>query len=262
MADQALVDAAMETARQVAAELMDGGASAVVLMGSFARGDATPQSDIDLYAIGEGPHYRLERREPFLVSVSWRTGEEIRKRFRTPSAAFGLVPGWRSAVILSDPQGIAARLQSEARKWSMEMLDQSACDRWVAEEITGFAEEIHKLVSYRESEDRLVVAVNRSILALRLAVPLAVHRRLLYETENHLWTLVNEALGKRWADAQSRAFGMAGETLDETVQATCEMFALACQDVGGLLDARQRAVVEHACRIAGFPLEQLETGDV
>lgn len=259
MSDPAFTEIAHDVARQVAAELVAGGARAVILMGSFARDDATPESDIDLYAIGEGPGYILERHEPFLISIAWRAAEAMRVGGLSPKEALSLVAGWRSAMILADPEGVAARLQAEARDWTVEALDQDACDRWVAEEITGFAEEIHKLVSRRASENWTALAANRSILALRLAIPLAVHHRLLYETENELWNLVNEAMGEHWEAAQARAFGLAGEPLDETVVAACEAYALACREVAYLLDARQRAVVEHACRIAGFPLEQLET---
>lgn len=261
MSDPEFIDAAVDMARQVAAELVAEGAGAVVLMGSFARGDATPQSDIDLYAIGDGPPYRLERREPFLVSVSWREEEAILDGSRSPAEAFGLIPGWRSAVILADPEGVAARWRAEARGWTVDALDRDACDRWVAEEITGYAEEVHKLVNQRHAANWTALAANRSILALRLAIPMAVHNRLLFETENELWNLVNEKMGERWAEAQTRALVLAGESLDETVDAAFELYALACLEVAGLLDSRQRAVVEHACRIGGFPLDELETRD-
>lgn len=261
MSDPEFIDAAVEMARQVAAELVAEGAGAVVLMGSFARGDATPESDIDLYAIGAGPPYRLERREPFLVSVSWRAVEAIRDGSRSPAEAFGLIPGWRSAVILADREGVAARLRAAAREWTSDSLDRAECDRWVAEQITGYAEEVHKLVNQRHSANWTALAANRSILALRLAIPMAVHHRLLFETENELWNLVNEKIGERWADAQARTFVLAGESLDDTVDAAFELYALACLEVASLLDARQRTVVEHACRLAGIPLEELEMRD-
>src|SRR5919106_3156842 len=40
-------------------ELVAEGAAAVVLAGSHARGEAGELSDVDLYAIGNGPHYTL-----------------------------------------------------------------------------------------------------------------------------------------------------------------------------------------------------------
>jgi predicted nucleotidyltransferase len=47
-------------ARNVSLRLVEEGAEAVVLMGSYARGDAYAESDLDIHAIGKGPEQRLE----------------------------------------------------------------------------------------------------------------------------------------------------------------------------------------------------------
>ena len=59
--------------RRIADDLTANGARAVVLVGSHARSAATPESDVDLLAIGSGPGYQLSRREGRLISLSWRT---------------------------------------------------------------------------------------------------------------------------------------------------------------------------------------------
>jgi predicted nucleotidyltransferase len=46
------VDSALSTVRLVAEELVERGASAVVLAGSHARGDAGPESDLDDIVVG------------------------------------------------------------------------------------------------------------------------------------------------------------------------------------------------------------------
>jgi predicted nucleotidyltransferase len=57
----------------VSRRLVRQGAKAVGVFGSWARGDAYEESDIDIHAIGRGPCYRLEQHQGFLVSISWMT---------------------------------------------------------------------------------------------------------------------------------------------------------------------------------------------
>lgn len=107
--------AARVVADVVADELIAAGAQAVILTGSWARGEGTPESDLDLHALGNGPPYRLSRRDGYLLSVTWETAESVRAAFHGPLAAGGAVGGWRQAVILADPEGLAAALQRGRR---------------------------------------------------------------------------------------------------------------------------------------------------
>jgi len=245
--------AALHTAKAVARELAAEGAEAVVLMGSWVRGDAHRESDLDVNAIGRGTFYRLERRGPFLVSTSWRTAAAWRKTFRDPASVGGAIPGWRRARILYDPRGVARALKDAARQWTWAILGDRA-DAWVAEEITGYAEEAHRLVGNLATRRPWAAAVQRSVLALRMAPILAVRHRILYETENRLWDLVAAKMGTRWRRAQGAALGVGGESLRVGCVAALELFVLAARDVKPLLDHRQTAVVAHACDVAGHAL--------
>ncbi len=151
--------------------------------------------------------------------------------------------------MLYDPEGLAASLVREARKWSWTSLERR-CDGWVAEEITGYAEEIHKLVAAFRNGDRSTAAIQRSLLAIHLAPVLAVHCRLLYGSENRLWDLVADAMGEGWREAQSAALGLGGESLGQTCASALRLYGLAAEEVGSLLDGRQRRVVERARRLA------------
>lgn len=240
--------AALRVARELARELPAEGAKAVVLFGSWARGDAYPESDLDIGALGPGPAYRLERRRGFLVSVSWRTPVGWRREFRDPASVGGAIPGWRRAKILHDPRGIAAKLKAEARAWSWARLGKRP-DAWVAEELTGWAEEVHRLIGGLSLGRVQAAAVQRSVLALRLATVLAVRHRILYDSENRLWDLVAAEMGPRWRRAQAKALGVRRVGFLEGCDAALELFALAAEDVEPLLDHRQRAVVAHACKL-------------
>lgn len=239
-------DGVPEVAWEAAREAAGSGAAAVFLVGSHARGEAHEDSDVDLYLIGDGPAYRLERRGGHLVSFSWRTATEISLGMRTAEAAM-LVPALRDAVVLHDPRGIGRRLKARAGSWSWDLIG-AAGDRWVAAEVTGLAEEAHRLVGNVRRGNLLAAAAIRSVLALRLAGILAVDLRILCDTENRLWELVGRRMGPRWRRAQEAALGIGGEGLAESCNAALELFALAARRTRGHLDPRQLAVVDAACR--------------
>jgi Nucleotidyltransferase domain len=164
----------------VAEGLAADGAEAVVLVGSRARGDAGPESDVDVLALGPRTFsFRLERRGGLLVSVTSRPAEAYRRELADPGSVCAVVPGWREAVVLHDPAGTAAALIEAAGAWTWGPL-QKRCDAWVAEEVCALAEEVHKLVSALRAGRRATAAAQRSVLAVRLAAVMAVHRRILY----------------------------------------------------------------------------------
>ncbi len=114
---------------------------------------------------------------------------------------------------------------------------------------------MHKLVGNLQLSRKMAAAVQRSVLTLRLAVILAVHHRIPWDTENRLWDLVSEKMGARRAEVQSKALGLGGEDFEDTCEAALELFTLAASEVRTLLNERQYEVAAHACRLTGGPLE-------
>jgi predicted nucleotidyltransferase len=237
-----------DLAQVVVSDLVGQGAKAVVLTGSHTRGDANPLSDVDIYAIGAGPAYTLRVVRGHLVAISWRTEEEERRALHQPASAGAVVPAWRGARILHDPDGVAEDLRREAERfdWSTISVD---CDKWVADATVGYAEEVLKLVAARRGNDRLLAAVQRSIMALRLPRVMAVHHRLLYETENRLWHLVAQRMGDEWAAAQAAALGL--EPGEDADRAALRLFALAADEVRPLLTPSQAEVADLALHGGG-----------
>ena len=68
-------DRVFALAERLALSLVDRGAQAVAIVGSWANGTATQSSDLDLAVIGNGPRYRLEVHYGVLVSQGW-AGED------------------------------------------------------------------------------------------------------------------------------------------------------------------------------------------
>lgn len=233
-------------ARAMVRRLVEEGARAVVLAGSAVRGDAGPESDLDLYAFGPRSGYLLERHGGRLVSITWRSPEAERAAFLEPSKAGAVIPAWRGARILIDPDEIAADIKAQADSWSWDAIGGERLDRYVAEEITGLAEEVHKLVNALRDGRRWTAAVQRNILALHLAPVLSVHLRLHYETENRLWDMVANELGADWREAQTVAFE---ELFEASCHAALQLYRLAASATRNTLDAGQREVVEYACSL-------------
>jgi hypothetical protein len=243
----------LQVAQTFSRKLIGQRAEAVVLFGSWVRNDAYKESDLDIHGVGRGSHYTLERYQGFLISVSWATPRQVRQAFKDPSQVGGVIPAWRNALIIHDPHGIAEALKQEAKRWRWNSLGKRA-DRWVAQELTGYAEEVHKLVGNLQLRRRSAASVQRSLLTIRMAPILAVHHRILYETENQLWDLVSERMGADWTQLQSAAFGEGRQSFEETCAASLNLYSSTAREVRHLLNPQQYEVVAHACEIAGRSL--------
>lgn len=232
----------------------DDGSRALILTGSHARGDAHPESDLDLRIVGEGPSSKLrKRREPFLISISAMSEEENRKAFSDPSECAELIPGWRTALILIDPKGTAQKLKDEAEAWSWDQVDAGEVDDWVAEQLTAMSEEIHTLVGNLDQDIRPAAAATVSGIATELPSVMAVRRRVLYSSEKELWDRVADEMGGDWGDLQSQALGEA--SLEDAAEAAFRLFVIAAADAEKTFDDRQREVVHHACKLAKERIE-------
>ena len=234
-------------AAEVAEELAAAGAAAVCLVGSHATGAATPTSDVDIAVVGLGPEYRLELRDHLLFSIGWAPEDVQRRRLYDPDWLATHVVGWRRAVVLHDPVGIAESIRREAANWSWALVS-DRCDVWVAEQVAGLAEEVRKLVSSLTSHNWLEATVQRSALARQLSMILAIHRRLLYGSENAVWQLIGDDLGSDWREAQKAALWVGDSDFKQACEASLSLFALSAREVESLMDERQRAVTASAVR--------------
>jgi hypothetical protein len=253
---------ALRIARGVARELAGAGARAVVMVGSYVRGDEHTFSDIDIFAIlRKAPDDAWKARFPEsrvrsgrLVSRGWETERGALGCLDDPRLLATFVPGWREAIILYDPEGVAARLQRRARAWSWDHVSDK-CDAHVAKQVTGYAEEAHKLAGALEKADDVLAATQRALLAVTMAGIVSLHRRILFGTENILWKLVGEAMGAEWRRTQAAALSVHGESLRTSCRAALRLYALTAAEVWPVLDSRQRAVVRQAMsiRVGGRP---------
>lgn len=228
-------------AMSVSERLSGQGAKATLLTGSHARGDARPDSDVDLLAVGEGPEGWMEIVDGRLVGVYWWTADEVRRRLADPGEALLTVRAWRDAVVLDDPTGVGAELQREAREWSWDKLEHEA-DAWVADKLVVWAEYLPKLAAALQAGRLLDAAALRGQLAVQLAELFAVRRRLTEESENGFWETVADEGGPEWRTALEAA--LRGGNDDSA--AVIELYRLLVEEVTELFDDRQRAVIDYA----------------
>jgi predicted nucleotidyltransferase len=231
-------------AAAVGKRLVEQGAKATLLTGSHARGRAWPDSDVDLFAVGEGPEGWMEIVDGRLVAVYWWTAERVRSQLMDPESALFTVSAWRDGVLLHDPAGVGAELQREAREWSWEKIEREA-DAWVADKLVVWSEYLPKLAAALEAERLLDAAALGSRLTTQLAELFAVRRRLTEESENGFWETVAEAGGPEWRAALERALGLNGDEAAAAAGAV-ELFTLLVEDAAPLFDERQRAVIDYA----------------
>jgi hypothetical protein len=226
---------------QLGAELTGQGAAAVVLVGSYARRDAHALSDLDLYAIGEGPDYWLERCRGVLVSVSWRTVERVRASWVELPDCIQAVPAWRAARVVRDTDSVGSDLVAAAKAWTWSQVGEDP-DRWCAEHLYGYAEEVQKLRAALTRGDEVTAAVQRDVLALRMARVMAVRHRLLLTREEDPWPEVARVVGADWEKAQRRAFALDGASFAESCAAALDLFRMSAGAVEEWMDERQREV--------------------
>ena len=138
-------------------------ARAVVLVGSFARGDAGPFSDVDLVRfLREGTHVNKARTHLVgaqFVVVSDMEPSEVERCFTKPVDATEYIAGLRTARTLWAPDGYFDAIQQRAHAfvWGKDM--QEKADAWASTEMVGWIEEVHKGLEglCRGDEGRLLV---------------------------------------------------------------------------------------------------------
>ena len=122
------------------------GVYSIALMGSYARGEAGPYSDIDFVRFtngklpGEGSYLYAGH----LVVVSDVTPEQVETWFNDPDVAVDTIIGARKAHILLDRENYFAAIQARAQafQWSEEL--QERANHWASEMMVGLIEEVHK----------------------------------------------------------------------------------------------------------------------
>ncbi len=209
--------------KRLVAEFATAETVAIALAGSYARGDATRWSDVDIirYATAmpatSEERYTLAIRDGRLVSISTTTIAAKQAEMTQPEMAIFAVPGLRQARILHDPSGALAALHQQALDFTWEPL-RAAASAWASEMVMGQAEEAHKLLGAlsRHHESAVLYAAHGAVLGLTRAV--AVGQGVLIESENSYYRQVWETAGldSAWTRYHRIAAGFVADARHET----------------------------------------------
>ena len=238
------------------------GVLALALMGSQARGDAGPFSDIDLVRFveqaatppGEGSHAVDEA----LVVVSDVRPADVDGWLTDPLRATECVAGLRTARALWDPQDWFQGVQERARMFVWDRRMQARADLYASREMAGWVEEVHKgLEGLRRGDVGRLLSAHFG-LSWGLAKVVRVQRGVLLSGDNAFLDQLLEALGpeSRWARLCRCSFGLAepgddAPSLEERVRCGLELFVATAGMLDEALTPEDRPVVELAVRRIG-----------
>lgn len=168
----------------------DEGVEALGLTGSYARGQATAHSDVDLLRFvaaepeSDRERYQLWLLDGRLVSVSTTTLASKRAELARPQTAIWAVGGLRQTRILADRAGGLAALVAEARAFTWTPALRAAAVDHASDTLAGLAEEALKALGAHERGDEsamLYATLGLQQVLIRVAL---VARGTLLESEN------------------------------------------------------------------------------
>jgi len=190
----------------LAARFGGAGVAGLALTGSFARGEASRYSDVDLLRFAdqepmrERERYHLWLQDDRLLSVSTTTLEAKRAELAQPETAIWAVAGLRQARILADRDGGLAALVAEAHAFTWTPALRAAAAAHASDTLAGLAEEVHKLLGGLARGDDSATLYATLGLQQSLIRAALVARGVLLPSENTFFdaALRLEAPDSRW----------------------------------------------------------------
>ncbi|MHA2251321.1 MAG: nucleotidyltransferase domain-containing protein [Candidatus Kariarchaeaceae archaeon] len=180
----------------------------VILTGSYARGDFTEYSDVDITFFLSTPlsetdlRYQLEYRNNILFSLNKGTIEEWKKKLDDPIGYYGLFYAITDAKILLDKNNQFRNFQKQVENSSWEVLEEKR-RHVISEEIVGFIEEVHKVVNGIKRNDESTMLTGMIGLLLGMSRVIAMQHKLLIRSENEFYFRLQKLMGmtSKWTFA-------------------------------------------------------------
>ncbi len=228
---------------------------AIALLGSHARGDAGPFSDVDLLRLlaadaAEAPDNGTHLIGEQLVNLSSATPADAAGWFERPEEAVSHIAGLRVARALVDRGGAFAALQAHAHAFVWDATMQGRADRWASRQLVGWAEEAHKgLEGLRRGDvGRLLNA--RHGCSWGLNHVMQVQRGVLVSGDNAVYNEVGSAMVDQpeWLRLRRLAFGLedaAGvtPTIADQVRAGLWLYVLTAELLDAALQPEDRPII-------------------
>jgi len=236
----------------------------VGIVGSYSRGQESKYSDVDfdifVSKVPDNPYdrYTLRYWDGKLVSLKYTLLDDERSALTNPRRAIWAVPGLRGMKIVLDKDGSLTALQQAAHVFDWSSL-QSAANEYAAEEVTGCAEEVHKILNglARGHESTVLYATWGSVNGMLSAV--VVQRGLMIVSENRYFDLIQDSVGRnsQWTRAFRAAWGLDPNASQYQSRGTAALmlYRLTAAMFDELIPEKHRDVVSitmHLIREAGY----------
>jgi predicted nucleotidyltransferase len=241
---------------QQLAQQFDGpGVNAIVLMGSHARGDAGPYSDVDLVRFVDESAAGLAAAgshllDGILVVVSNVTPPQVESWFTQAEAAVKNIAGVRLAQALIDRQETFAAIQARALEFVWTTEHQHQADKYASEQMVGWIEEVHKGLEGLRRFDvgRLLNALHG--LTWGMSGVMQVQRGILITGDNGFYNEIAAALGEDslWVRLRAVAFGVADvngrpASLRERVVAGLGLYVVTAELLGDAIQPEHEPLI-------------------
>ena len=229
---------------------------AIVLMGSYARGDAGLFSDIDLVrfvaATAQPPDTGSHLIDDHLLVVSNVVPGEVERWFAEPDVAVEVIAGIRSAQPLVDRNGYFATIQAQAHAFVWDATMQDRANRWASAQMVGWIEEVGKGLEGLRRDDVGRMLNARHGCSWGLARVLLVQRGVLVAGDNAFFDALTQAVGlhSEWARLRDLAFGVVDthgmtRTLRDQVRAGLQLYVVTAELLADALQPHDAPLIAH-----------------
>ena len=230
------------------------GVLAIALLGSFARGDSGPYSDVDIVRFLDGDPKR-ENAETHLIGGQFVVVTDVSPSmvsdwFSRPEEATACIAGVRAARPLWDPNAQFEDIKNRAITfvWDSEM--QGKANAYASAAMVGWIEEAQKgLEGLRRCDiGRMLNA--RYGLSWGLTKVMRVQRGILISGDNASYTEVVADIGTEsvWAKLSRHAFGLSKLPLSDQVKAGLRLYAETARMLDDILREQDRPLVREVIR--------------
>lgn len=227
--------------------------TAIALMGSFARGDAGPFSDIDLVRFSKENGQQLPDNGSHLINgrlvvVSQVTPQEVAQWFTLPEVAVNVIAGVRQGRPLYDPNGYFAQLQQQAHAFVWDDAMQQKANQWASQQMVGWIEEVHKGLEGLRRDDIGRMLNAKHGLTWGMARVLIVQHGILLEGDNAFYEqlLAHMSTQSEWVKWWQTAFGVGEPTsLREQVVAGLKVYAETAVLLHAIFDPTHRVLIQN-----------------
>jgi hypothetical protein len=225
----------------------------ILLGGSYARGDATEFSDVDIACIvPDNTKLRDKRffyRDGKLVACGVKSIEGIRASLKRPETAIVVARGIGDCRVLLDKDGSVTALLEEVRQFTWDSLRETA-NHQVSFRLVMATEMAQKVANELAKGDDLSLHLPTAKLFTELTLITAIACGVLIKSDNTYYRQVQEASGPAWAHLHRAISGADGPTpLREQAVASLHLYRETAALLRPIILPEHRDTVEQTLRL-------------